>query len=468
MRIYLSKWRNNMSNFQKKMQQDMFTGSIIPIILKISIPILIGNLFNYMNLMVDSYFIAMLDSESSAPLAGTGVVYPLFFAITTVASSAAVGLNILTGRMIGEKKYEECKSLGVSGTIATLAFGIPFILICFLFGPQIIRILSGSNLSAEAATYGLHYLYSLSIGLVIMIVAQVYGGILLGEGLAYVTAIAFMGMAVINVILDPIFMFVLGLGIAGAGIATSISIAFSCLYIIRFIHKGKSRIPLSFDIKLFNKAILKDIVKIGMPQFLMTMSFYVIIIVYNKIITANFDENVMTAWTLTERVNQMLIIPVTAIGGATTVFIAQNYGRKNADRIKAALKVNTIFVFAVCTVLSLLNAILSKWVFSGFSKIDEVVNIAVRAVLITSFTFGFMGVGWIIGAFFQATDKQLPALLILYGRVIVTLITGILMLYGLGLGIDAIFISVAIGNIACALIALIWGRIHLKKLSFNQ
>jgi len=72
-----------MSKFQEKMLQGMFTGPIIPIILKIALPILIGNLFNYMNLIVDSYFISMLSPGSSAPMAGTGAVYPLFFAVTT-------------------------------------------------------------------------------------------------------------------------------------------------------------------------------------------------------------------------------------------------------------------------------------------------------------------------------------------------------------------------------------------------
>lgn len=374
----------------------------------------------------------------------------------------------MTGRLIGEKKFEECKSLGISGTIVALAFGIPLIIICFLFGPKLIILLAGNELSAEAATYGLHYLYSLVIGLVIMVITQVYGGILLGEGLAYVTAIAFMCMAIINIILDPIFMFILGWGIAGAGLATTVSIIFSFVYILRFIYKGKSRIPLSFEISRFSKALVKEIVKIGIPQFLMTMSFYVIIIVYNRIIITRFNENVMNAWTLAERINQILIIPITAIGGATTVFIAQNYGRKKIDRIRKALKVNTAFVFGLCTVIAFVYVLLAQLIFSGFTLINEVIDLATREVLITAFTFGCMAVGWIIGSFFQATGKQLPAVIILYSRVVVTIIIGVFMLYALNWGIDAIFISVAVGNIACALIALIWGKLHLNTIKFQS
>jgi len=275
-------------------------------------------------------------------------------------------------------------------------------------------------------------------------------------------------MAIINIILDPIFMFILGWGIAGAGLATTVSIIFSFVYILRFIYKGKSRIPLSFEISRFSKALVKEIVKIGIPQFLMTMSFYVIIIVYNRIIITRFNENVMNVWTLAERINQILIIPITAIGGATTVFIAQNYGRKKIDRIRKALKVNTAFVFGLCTVIAFVYVLLAQLIFSGFTLINEVIDLATREVLITAFTFGCMAVGWIIGSFFQATGKQLPAVIILYSRVVVTIIIGVFMLYALNWGIDAIFISVAVGNIACALIALIWGKLHLNTIKFQS
>lgn len=457
-----------MNSYQEKMQREMFEGPIISVILKISIPILISGVFNYLNLIVDAYFIAMMDPSSSAPLAGTGIIYPLFFAIMTIASSAAVGLNIVTGRMIGEKKFEECKSIGISGSVITLAFGIPIIIIVYILGTPLIHLLAGSELSAQAAKYGIQYLYSLAPGLIIMVLSQVYGGILLGEGLAYVSAIAFMGMTFINILLDPILMFVLKLGVVGSGMATTISISFAFFYIIRFIYKGKSRIPLSFELSRFNGAIVKEIVKIGMPQFLMTVSFYVIIVFYNKVITTSFSENAMNAWTLVERVDQLLIIPITSIGGATTVFISQNFGRNQIDRIKKALSVNILFVFLLCMVMSAIYVLLAPWIFARFTLIDEVIHLAQKQVLITAFTFGCMAVGWVSGSFFQATGKQIPAVAILYIRVLITIAVGLLFIYVWKLGINAIFISVAIGNFACLPISLLWVKLHMKNIKFES
>lgn len=457
-----------MNKFQEKMLQGMFEGPIIPMIVKIGLPILITNLFNYIYLIVDTYFISMLDSSSPAPLAGTGLLYPLFFVFMTIASSFAVGLSIVTGRLIGEKKFEECKSLGISGVVTVLLLCIPFIIICYTSGDGLIQLLAGGELSKEAATYGLHYLYSLAPGLIFMVLAQIYGGILLGEGLAFVTTIAFMFMTILNIILNPILMYVLDLGIVGSGLATTISLCFAFLYILRFIQAGKSRIPLSLSFSRFSGAIVKELVRIGLPQFLMTVSFYIIVVAYNKIITTKFTEDAMNAWTLTERIDQILILPIMAIGGATIVFVSQNYGRNQIDRIKKALIVNLWFIFLLCTGISVFYISIASWLFSKFTAIPDVVDFAVRQVMITSFTFGFMAIPWVIGSFFQATGKSMPAVIIQYLKVVVTLTLGFYLIYVRDMGMEGVFISVAAGNILPLPVSLFWIRKHLKTVKFES
>lgn len=453
-------------NMQEKMTKGMFEGPIIPMILRIGIPILIGNMLNYVYLVADTYFISMLDPLSSAPLAGTGLLFPLFFIVMSIASSLAVGLSIITGRMIGEKNFEKCKSLGISGVILALVLGLPFIAICYLNGPQIINLLAGNALSAEAAAYGLHYLYSLIPGLIFMILTQIYGGILLGEGLAYVTAIGFTLMTVMNIILDPILMFVLDLGVVGAGLATTISIIFAFAFILNFIRSGRSRIPLDFRLSQFNKGVVKEIIYIGLPQFLMTISFYVIIMIFNRIITGKFEEYIMNAWTLTLRIDEILIIPIMAIGGATTVFVSQNYGGKNLERIKKALRVNATFVFLLCSAISVIYIVIAPIMFSKFTMIPEVVELATKQVYITAFTFGFLGITWVSSTFFQATGKPIPAVIVMYARVALTIGLGAILI-NRGVGIYGVFTAVAIGNVIVLPLAYLWVTKHLNKIRLS-
>lgn len=457
-----------MKKMQEEMMRGMFEGPIMPMMLRIGLPILIGNLLNYIYLIVDTYFIAMLDSSSSAPLAGTGLLFPLFFVFMSIASSLAVGLSTVTGRMVGEKKFEECKSLGITGVVMAMVLGIPFIIICYAFGSGFIKVLAGNELSAEAAKYGLEYLYSLAPGLIFMILSQVYGGILLGEGLTYVSAIGFTIMTFVNIVLDPILMFGLNMGVAGAGLATTISIICAFVYIVYFIQSGKSRVPLNLDLSRFNGTIVKEVIRIGLPQFLMTVSFYVIIVVFNKLITSGFNENAMNAWTLTGRIDQILIIPIIAVGGAASVFVSQNYGRNKLERINQALKVNLIFVFALCTVIALVYVLLAPWLFTMFTQIPEVAELAVKQALIVSFTFGCMAIAWVAGSFFQATGKPMPIVIIFYIRVIVTIALGLYLVYMQNMGMDGIFISVAVGNVFALPIAYFWIKRHLKTIKFES
>ncbi len=454
-------------NMQEKMLKGMFEGPIIPMILKIAIPIFIGSMLSYIYLFVDTYFISMLDPSSSAPLAGTGLIFPIFFTVMSIASSLAVGLSIITGKMIGEKKFDQCKSLGISGIVLALALGVPFIAICYLFGSKLIYLLAGNELSHEAATYGLHFLYSLAPGLIFMILTQIYGGILLGEGLPYVTTIGSMIMIIFNIILDPILMFVLKLGVAGAGLATTISIMLSFVFILQFIRSGRSRIPLDLRLSQFNKSVVKKVIYVGLPQFLMTISFYVIIVVFNKIITSSFEEYIMNAWALTLRIDEILIIPIMAIGGATTVFVSQNYGRRNVERIKKALRVNLTFVFLLCSGISLIYMALAPILFSKFTEIPEVVELATKQVYITSFTFGFMAIVWVVGAFFQSIGEPIPAMIILYARVVFTIVLGVVLVYR-GFGIYGIFVSIAIGNVVIVPLAYIWISKQLNNIRFES
>ncbi|MBX4132138.1 MATE family efflux transporter [Frischella sp. Ac48] len=457
-----------MSNFQEKLQKGMFEGPIMPIIIKIGIPILIGHLLNYAYLIINTYFISLINPTSSAPLSGTGLLFPLFFVFEAIASGLAVGLSTTTGRLIGEKRFNHYQNLGVTGVVIALLLTVPFMIMCYAFGPQIINLLSGDKLSLEATVYSLQFLYSLAPGLLFIILLQVYGGILIGEGLTYVTAISFMIMVTLNIVLDPILIFVLDMGVAGAGLATTISLFMAFIYLIRFIHKGKSRIPLTFNFSHFNGKIAREIIRIGLPQFLMTASTYIIIVAYNKMITNTFDENAMNAWTLVGRIDQILVIPMIAIAGAMTVIISQNYGRNQLDRIKEAFNLSLRAIMILCSIIAAVYVLLSPWLFSIFTSIPEVINLASKQVLIVSFTFCFMAISWIIASFFQATGKPLPAVIILYIRMIMIFSIGLYLVFVQKMGMNGIFISMALGNLLSCLLSFLWVKKSLKSLKFKS
>lgn len=446
----------------------IFEGPIISAIIFLALPIVISYFVNYIYLLGDTYFISLINPHSSAPLSGTGLLYPLELSFEAIAAGLATGLSAITGRLLGEGKVEKCKSLGANGLFLGIVISIPVLIVCYACGPQIINFLSGSNLSAEASKYALEYLYGIAPGIVFMVLSQIIGGVLVGQGLASVTTKGFMIMTILNFALDPIFMFVCKLGVFGAGLGTSVSLFFSLVYVSVYAIKGKSSISINFKLSYIDKSVIYQILYIGLPQLLMTVSMYIISGVYNKIITTNYSLDYMNSWTLVGRIDQILIIPVIAISSATVVLISQNFGRKNLDRIKHAMKINLKFVFSLCFVLAIIYMIMSRWIFHFFTDIESVISLSSQQVLITAISTCFVAISWVISAFFQATGKPIWGVLILYLRVAIILISALVSQYIFNGSIYGLFICIVIGNIFSAPFAFVSLKKELKKLKFKS
>ena len=446
----------------------IFEGHIISAIIFLALTIVISYFVNYIYLLGDTYFISLINPHSSAPLSGTGLLYPLELSFEAIAAGLATGLSAITGRLLGEGKVEKCKSLGANGLFLGLVISIPVLIVCYACGPQIINFLSGSNLSAEASKYALEYLYGIAPGIVFMVLSQIIGGVLVGQGLASVTTKGFMIMTILNFALDPIFMFVCKLGVFGAGLGTSVSLFFSLVYVSVYAIKGKSSISINFKLSYIDKSVIYQILYIGLPQLLMTVSMYIISGVYNKIITTNYSLDYMNSWTLVGRIDQILIIPVIAISSATVVLISQNFGRKNLDRIKHAMKINLKFVFSLCFVLAIIYMIMSRWIFHFFTDIESVISLSSQQVLITAISTCFVAISWVISAFFQATGKPIWGVLILYLRVAIILISALVSQYIFNGSIYGLFICIVIGNIFSAPFAFVSLKKELKKLKFKS
>jgi multidrug efflux pump len=456
---------NNQENQSKGMGQlDILNGPILSVMLQLTIPIIISYIVNDIYLMIDTFFISLIEQGSSAPVAGAGLIFPVENIFEAVSSGMAGGCCIIVGKLIGEKKYEDCKKLGSIALTIGLVIGLPFLILCYAGGPRLINALGGSGLSKQATEYALQYMYTIAPGVVFNIISQVVGGILIGQGLPMVTTKGFMIVTVLNTILDPILIFVCKLGVAGAGLSTTIALFCSLLYIMKNINTSKSRVKVSFDLKKVDKKYTKEVVGMGLPILLMSIIPVIMVMAYNKIISDRFGENAMNAWALNGRVEELIIVPAIGLVSATVVFVAQNYGNKNIKRIREAIKVNSILAFAFSLVVAAVYAGIARFLYSKFTHIDEVVDLSVRQVYITAFTIGFMAVGMVAASIYQATEKPVRGLILTSIRVMIILITGAIAIYGIGTKIDGLYWSIAIGNVLSVPIAFFCILKYLKKL----
>ena len=447
--------------------EGMYEGPILPLTLKIGTPILIGSIVQLLYAIIDTFFVSRINPHSTALMAGTGLMFPIFFFFMAIGQSLSVGISSLTGRIIGEGRTDEAKYIMESGLLISWILCIPAIGLCYFFGNDLVSLLSGKGIGKEAHEVSFVFLRSLLPGLALMLFSPVFMGILQGEGKTGTIAKAMIISTLLNIGLDPLLIFYFHLGVAGAGIATTLAILVSGIYILSAFLRKESCLPLALNHLEARLSVIKGIVKIALPNFISMAALNISFIFLNKIVSS-ISETCMNAWTLVARMDQIVLIPSFAIAGATITMIAQNYGRNRLERIQQIYRTNLKLGVAVVALIAAAYMITAPVFFGLFTALAEVVTLATRQVHVLAFTFIGVSAAIVSTASFQATGRPAPALVITLIRMGLIAIPLTLCLTWIGgMGIKGVWTGLGAGNLLCLPFAFLWTSRHLRNLKFS-
>jgi putative MATE family efflux protein len=442
----------------------MFEGKILPVTLKLGAPILISNLFLVFYFAADTYFISLIDQGSTALLSGTGLIFPILYLFYATGNGISTGMASLIARGIGKNDLGTIHMAADSGLFLVLFLCCVTLPLGFLFSNEIMELLAGKELGMEALSYGRTYFLYLLPGFGMLLFLYLFFGIFQGEGDMTPISIASVIAGVSNIILDPILIFIFGMGVKGAAIATGISYGLAGLYAIYVFLKKKSILSMNFRISNVNGAILLEIVRIGFPESLSMLSLALIYIALNTLVSA-MGESEMSAWTLCAKTDAFVVMPAYAISAATLTMAGQNYGRKNIGRIAEIYRLNLITGMASALLFAGLYSLGAPLLFSCFSSVEAVVAGAVRQARIISFSFAGVAAVVISASLFQATGRPMPAMILRVARLIVFIVpSAYLFVKGLGWGMAGIFAGIVFGNTAILFISWKWTHVHIREL----
>jgi putative MATE family efflux protein len=442
----------------------MFEGPVLPLTIKLSIPFFISNIVGLFYLVIDTYFITLIDRSSTAIISGTGLVFPVFFLFISLAGGLSIGVSSLVARAIGEKNQAALDRAVDSGLLISIIIAIATLVLGYVFGGDIIRALAGSGLTEEAVGIGLTFFRSLLPALGLMLVGNTLMGVLQGEGLTKYIAIASVLAAVVNIALDPVFIFVCKMGVAGAGLATTIGISCTAVYVIIIFKTNKSSVPIHWNPFKAKASIMAEIIRVGSVQTLQLTALSVTFMFLNNIVSS-IGQDAMNSWSLCCRTDQVILIPATAVSGATISMAGQNYGRGNLERLRQIYLRNIIFGLILVAIVAVLYNMVARMIFAEFSTVEKVINGSVEQVRALSFTFLGVTVAMITGSTFQATGKPLPVLVItLFRMIIISVPVAYLLVYRFGMGMTGVFIGFGMGNVLALPISWTWARGHLRNL----
>lgn len=333
---------------REKAKQDMTeqleSGKILPLVFRLTIPAVVAQLITFLYNMVDRMYVARIEGAGTDALAALGIVLPITLIIQAFANLIGLGGAPRAGIKLGEGNRTEANRIFNTAFVLLLLLGIVIGAATFVFARPIILLF---GCPASAVEYAVSYLKIYACGTVFVMLSQGLNPFILTQGHSFIAMSSVLLGAIINILLDPVFIFGMELSVAGSGLATVLSQLCSCICILCFFFSRKSLFRFAGGEMRLVPARIADIVSLGFTPFVMTLTECAIQIVFNinlKRATGG-DENYTAALTVMLSALQLISLPLNGLGNGMQPFASYNYGRGNAGRLKKGIRYVTVIAF---------------------------------------------------------------------------------------------------------------------------
>ena len=449
----------------KESKVDFSKGPVWKCIIAQAIPLTIAQLVQLLYNVVDRIYIGHMEDGSSLALTGVGLTFPivtLIMAFTALFGMGGVPLFSME-RGAGEQEKAE-KILGNSFALLLVSAGVLTVVSLAFRRP----ILFAFGASEASYVYADAYLKVYLLGTVFSVLSTGLNGYINAQGFPKIGMITTIMGAVINIILDPIFIFGLGLGVSGAALATVISQAVSAVWVLRFLTGKKAVVPIRLKNIRINKKITGDICALGASNFIMNGTTCLVQVVCNKTLQVYGGDVYVGIMTVANSVREITMLPISGIVNGGQPVISFNYGAKDYKRAKAGVNFNTIMGSAYTMFAWLLIIAFPKFWFSIFSDDLQMMDAGVSMLKIYFFGFVFMAFQFAGQSTFQALGDAKHAIFfsLLRKAIIVAPLT--ILLPMAGLGVKGVFLAEPISNVIGGLACYTTMRLTVyKKLERN-
>ena len=405
---------------------------ITKLIWNMSLPIIASMLVQALYNIVDSWFVSRVSEQA---LTAVSLAFPAQNLMIGLATGTAVGVNALMGRALGAGLRERADKVANNGVfLAVVGF-----VISALLGLTCSDLFFRSQTQVESIIQmGNDYLRIVTIGSLGMFCQIMYERLLQGTGRSILSMYTQGLGAIINIILDPIFIFGLKMGVAGAAVATIIGQFCGCALAIYFNHKKNTDIPLSLRGFRPNWRLIGEIYAIGLPSVIMIAIGSVMTFLMNKILITYHaaHETAATAFGVYFKLNSFIFMPIFGLNNGVIPIVAYNYGAQNRRRMMATIKRSALYACCIMVFGTVLFWVIPDTLLRLFDASDVMLAAGVPALRIISLSFCMAGACIALGSSFQALGKSMYSMITSIVRQLVFLIpiAYVLARYGASVG----------------------------------
>ena len=424
-------------------------------LLAMGIPTMLGMMVNAIYNLVDAYFVGGLGTSQMGAIS---VVYPL--------GQVVVGLGLLFGngsasylsRLLGNRDQEQADRVASTALYSSVAVGAVLIIFSMIFLRPILRLLGATD---SIMPYAMTYAGIYVVSCIFNVFNVTMNNIVTSEGAAKTTMFALMAGSVLNIGLDPVFIYTLDMGVAGAAIATAISQIVSTLIYLTFIFRKKSIYSFKMKNCTFTKEIMSEIFKIGIPTLVFQILTSLSISLVNTQARPYGDSVIAGMGAVTRIVSMGSLIVFGFIKGFQPI-AGYSYGAKKFDRLHKAIRTSILWSTVFCVIYGLLLTIFSSRIIAQFTDGDlEMIRVGTQSLRINGLSFLLFGFYTVYSSLFLALGKGLEGFVLGACRQGICFVPVILIL-PVFWGINGILYVQPIADVLSAIIT-IFMALHLHK-----
>ena len=446
---------------EERRENIMGTQPINRLLPSMAFPIMLSMLVQALYNVVDSVFVSMVSENA---LTSVSLAFPVQNLMIAVSVGTAVGINALLSRRLGEKNFEAANKVAENGIFVTMLSWAVFA----VFGAACSGLFMGAfTQNAEILAGGTDYMWIVTVFSLGLFMSVTMERVLQVTGKTVYQMISQMTGAVVNIILDPVFIFGwLGLpamGVAGAAWATAIGQFCGMAVGIGINHVKNHEVRLNFRRFRPDWHSIKGIYQVGLPSIIMQSIGSVMTFGMNKILIA-FTETAVSVFGVYFKLQSFIFMPVFGLNNALVPIVGYNYGARSSQRIQQATRLSLLMTTAIMALGTVIFQVAPGPLLSLFSASDTMLSIGIPALRIISVSFCFAGVAIVFSSVFQALGDGMLSLVMSAVRQLLLLLPCAFVLAKLG-GLDAVWFSFLIAEVASVTLAVVFYRsLYNKKI----
>ncbi len=418
-------------------QQVLGTESIGKLLLKYSVPAIIGMMVNALYNVVDRMFIGNIPGVGPLAITGLGVTMPIMTIILAFGMLIGVGSATNISIKLGQKRKEEAESIIGNAISLSVIIGILITVIGILFSNSILKAFGASD---ATLVYAKAYISIILFGSVFNILGMMFNNIIRGDGNPKLSAIIMTVGCATNIVLDALFIFGFNMGIQGAAFATVISQAVTALWGISYYLRGKYNLKFRKSSLKLNKNIIKAICAIGSAPFAMQIAASMIQVLNNQALSTYGGDLSIGAMATISSIAMIFLMPSFGLVQGMQPIVGFNYGAKNYDRAKKTFIISVLASTSFFVVGALVIQIAPQVLVGMFNKDAELMNITINGLRKYTLALPMIGISIVGTNYIQSTGRAKMAMVLSLLRQVIILIPMILILPKF-LGLDGVWFA---------------------------